>query len=361
MAAPQRKYNGQDNARDRMALLYSGTRMRTKLGKFGPFTAGQTTNIKLRNIGVITGLDVRVTATTSVSATLTASPLAPYNMVSRFNLLDYNTTSRVQAPGWLIYFLNSVRNGRPYAPTGQGSVDTLQTAAPTGTGATAVANYNIPLAMNPNSDLTGAILGQTVVGEMFLNVTLNANGVGSDVVQNPYTAGTGTLTNFYVEVWQNYIQPANNQLPYIDLNTVYEFQGMFQSYDNIATGGVKYIDYPNVRAVVGHYFAFIDNNGLAVNGTDIAGLVLLANGNTNVRESDPLLTRLIMRNKLGGDLPASLYHFDHRDSPIQTWIYSQVQNQMTFGTVTALPVPYVAYAFESMYLQQTPLPGIAGT
>lgn len=359
--AAQAKYTDANNVQDRLELLRSGVRMRSLLGTYGPYSAGQIANIKLRNVGVITHLDVRVTATTTVSSALTASVLAPYNAVSKFSLTDYNTTERVSVPGWMLYFMNSMKNGRPYMPTGQGSVDTQQALAPTANAQTLYANYEIPLAVDPHTDLSGAILAQTVVGEMFLNVTINANGVGSDVMQNPYTAGTGSLGSFYITVWQNYIQPANNRLPLIDLNTIYELAGMYQSTDNIVTNGTKYLDYPNVRSVLGHYFAFVDNNGLAVNGTDIAALNLIANGNTRMWERDPLLTRKAMRNKLGGDLPASLYHNDHRRNPVQTWIYSQVQNALTFGTVTGSPTPYIWYGYESLYLQQTPLPGIAQT
>jgi len=359
--AGKAKYTDDDNLRARMVLLKTGIRMKSLLGTFGPYSAGQIANIKLRNVGVITHLDVRVTAVTTVSSPLTASVLAPYNAVSKFSLTDYNTTERVSVPGWMLYFMNSIDNGRPWMPTGQGNVDTQQTAAPTATGQTLYANYKVPLAVDENTDLSGSILAQTVVGEMFLNATLNANGVGSDVMQNPYTAGTGSLGSFYITVWQNYIQPANNILPLIDLNTVHELAGMFQSYDNIASNGNKYIDYPNVRTVLGHYFAFVDNNGLAVNGSDIASLNLIANGNTRMWERDPLLTRRHQRNMLGGDLPASLYFNDHRRNPIQTWIYSQVQSQIGFGTVTASPSPYLAYGFKSLFLQQTPLPGIAQT
>ena len=72
------KYTDADNIAARMALLNRGVRMRTLLGTFGPFNAGTTQSFKLRNLGIMTHLDVRVTATQAASATLTASSLAPW-------------------------------------------------------------------------------------------------------------------------------------------------------------------------------------------------------------------------------------------------------------------------------------------
>lgn len=354
----QAKYTDAQNTADRMTLLKTGVRMTTKLGTFGPYTAGQIANIRLRNVGIITGLRVRLTATQAASATLTASPLAPYNAISKFSLVDYNTTERISAPGAFIYFLNSMRQNRPFMPTGQGNVDTQQTAAPTTTGGgTLYANYEIPLAYDPMNDLSGAILAQTVVGEMYLNVTLQPTPIGD--VSNPYTAGTGSLTAYYLTVWQDYLQPQGPSIPRIDLNTIYEFLGTYQYFDNIATGGSKFIDYPNVRSVLASYYIFVDNGALTVNGTDINAINLVANGNTNMREFDPLLVRRDMRNAEGGDLPASLYYLNHRRNPVQTWIYSQVQAKFEWGTVTSSPAPYLLTAFESKYLQNTPLPGVA--
>jgi hypothetical protein len=362
MAQQQQKYTDANNAADRMELLYRGVRMRTLLGTFGPYSLGQIANIKLRNVGVITGLDVRVTGTvTCPGAAPTAGALAPYPVVSKFSLVDYNTTERVSAPGQMLYLTAGWRQHRPYMCTGQGSVDTQQTATPTSTG-TLYANYYVPVARDPMRDLTGAILAQTVVGEMYLNVTFPGNLVGSDPASVYTAAGGGANgTAFYVTVWQNYIQPTSNRLPLIDLNTVYELLGNYTTSANIVSNGTVYLDYPNVRNVLGFYFYFIDNNALTVNGTDITKINLVANGNTQMREADPLLTRKNMRNRMGGDLPAGVYINDHDANPISTFIYSQVQAAITFGTVTASPVPYLSYMFESTYRQQTPLPGIAAS
>jgi hypothetical protein len=66
-----------------------------------------------------------------------------------------------------------------------------------------------------------------------------------------------------------------------------------------------------------------------------------------------------MRNALGGDLAAGLYYYGHRRNPVSTFIFSQVQNIITFGSTVGSSDTYVGYGFESTYGQSTPLPGIA--
>lgn len=350
------------NMNDRMALIHGGVRMRALLGTFGPFVLGQVANIRLRNVGIITGLDVRVTGTvTCAGAAPTVGTFGAYPVITKFQLLDYNTTERVNAPGHMMYLLNSWRQHRPFMCTGQGSVDTQQAAAPTSTG-TLYANYYIPLAVDPMRDLTGSVLAQTVVGEQFLNCTIAGNLVGTDPTSVYTAAGGGAAGSaFYITVWQNYIQPTSPQLPLLDLNTVYEYLASFTTSSNIVTNGTVYLDYPNVRSVRGMFWYFMDNNAVTVNGTDISSITLVANGNTNMKEGDPLLIRRGMRNWIGGDLWAGTYIDDHAANPISTVIYSQVQRKITFGTVTSSPTPYLGYGFEGTYRQQTPLPGVAAS
>jgi hypothetical protein len=277
--------------------------------------------------------------------------------------VDYNTTERVFCTGPFLYTVNSFRNpmGSPWSPTGQGNVDTLQTAQPTsGTGVNMIWTADVPFAIDPSSDLSGAVLAQTVVGEMFYRAQFQNNFVGD--VFCPYTgSGSVTVNSIYIEVWQRYIQPQSANLPRIDLNTVYELAGMFNSNNNIVSNGTAYFDYPNVRTVLGSYFTFVDNAALTANGADINAITLVANGNTNMRESDPLNMRLAMRNQLGGDLPSNIFYLPSRMNPIQTWIYSQVQAKFDFLTVTASPPPYMQYGYESLYALNTPLPGIAAS
>lgn len=347
------------NAVARQDLITNGVRMRANLGIFGPFTAGQRASIKMRNVGVMTGIFVRVTGNVSITAAATASPWGPDNLLSKVEFQDYNTTLRVSTNATLLKVLLGLRHGRTWLGTGQGSVDTQQTVQPTGVANNQLFQFStyIPLAVDPHRDLSGAVPAQTVVGEQFLNLTVNPNVVGD--VSSPYTAGTMTLNSVSFQVWQDYILPATptSPLPYIDLNTVYELQGNFSTSQNVASNGQAFIDYPNVRSVRGLLFALNDNGTAPANGTDIVSLTQLANGNTNLREDDPLSVRAIMRSILGGDAPPSIYYIGNRTNPIATYVYSQVQERVTFGTLAG--ASSLLYMTESMYGLNTPLPGIA--
>lgn len=346
------------NAADRATLLATGVPMVQKIGTVTGITAGQTMRQRLSNVGVITRLRVRVTASVNITVACTASTNGPYGLISNWNVQDYNTTDRIKLTGGQLYHVNSLRHGRPWMPVGQGLVDTQQTQLPTATGAqTIIFNVDLPLAFDPGSDLRGAILAQTVVGQLVLNATVNNSLVGD--VTSPYTAGTATLTGVQFDIWQEFIMPQSATLPLIDLNTVYELAGTQSIYAGIVTGGQIYLDYPNVRSVVGAYYQFVDNGAGTVNGTDISTINLIANGNTQMRQFDPLQLRKDQRVMLGGDVPAGFYYIPSRRQPIQTANYSQVQAQWTFGTVTASPAPYLTYAYESFYGLNTPLPGIA--
>ena len=346
------------NAADRATLLATGVQMVQKIATVTGLTGGQTMRQRLNNVGVVTRLRVRVTASVNITATCTASPYGPYGLISNWNVQDYNTTDRIKVTGVQMYHINSVRHGRPWMPTGQGLIDTEQTQLPTATGAQMIIfNIDLPLAYDPGSDLRGAILAQTVVGQLVLNATVNNSLVGD--ANSPYTAGTATLTGVQFDIWQEFLMPQSATLPLIDLNTVYELAGTFQVYAGIVTGGQVFLDYPNVRSVVGAYHQFIDNGTGTINGTDITEIDLIANGSTTMRQFDPLQLRKDSRVMLGGDLPAGLYYIASRRQPIQTALYSQVQSKWTFGTVTSSPAPYLSYAYESFYGLNTPLPGIA--
>jgi len=373
--APGVKYSYAQNITDRGILLSTGVPMETLLGTFGPYAMGQTAQIRLRNLGVTTGLEVRISATVTITGgdTATASPLAPWNLVAQHVTLDYNTTQRTFASGPMVYMWNSIRHSCPYLSAAQSAgafpasptigVDTDQVLVPTSGTNTMELNVDIPFAVDAGQDLTGAILAQTVVGELFYKLTF-ANSASGDAWNSPYTAVSGggsvAISNIYVTVWQRYIQPQMPNIPLYDCNTVYEFAGLFQTQNNVTTNGQTYVDYPNVRSVLGAYYGFLDNNALAVNGTDINAITLVANGNTRMREMDPLLIRKHMRMMLGGDLPASMYYMPSRRTPIQTWIYSQVQTLFNWATITSSPAPALYYGYESTYPLNTPLPGIVG-
>lgn len=359
----QQKYTPGQNLADRQALLATGVRMRANLGTQTGNGPGSTVQFKLRNVGIITRLKVRVTCNVTIAThALTPSAFGPYGLLAKIDLLDYNTVDRHFATGPLNYLLSSVRHGRPWMPTGQGLVDTAQTQQPTATGtANIIFNVEVPVCYDPHNDLTGAILAQTVVGEQFLRLQINNTLIGDPM--SPYVTdgngGTIVINSISMQCWQDYIMPQGPtpRIPLFDLNSVYEFAALYTSSDNIVVGGTKFLDYPNVRNVMGLFAIYVDNSTVVVNETDISQLTLVANGNTNMREQDSLDVRADMRQMLGGDLPAGSYYIGSRRNPIQTFIYSQVQEAITFAAASG--TSYLAYGFESVYPLATPLPGIA--
>src|SRR5271169_1611425 len=212
MAAPAKQYTWGQNLIDRGTLLNTGIKMRTRLGTFGPFTMGQMARIKLRNVGIITGLKMFVYADCNPTTVQTLSPLAPYNLVQQLIVSDYNTTQRLNLPGHMLAFILSARNNFPWLGySGATSIDSNQIGMPAGilNGQTKNLFFplDVPVCYDPVSDLTGAILAQTVVGEQYLSIQFqqaaNATNAGDPLFPFTNTAG-GVIANIYAEVYQDY-------------------------------------------------------------------------------------------------------------------------------------------------------------
>jgi hypothetical protein len=100
----------QANAAMRQALLSTAPRMRKNVVTVQG-TNGQTSRIKLFNVGVLTKLQIFVAATLTIgTAVATPSPKAPYNLIDRVKLTDYDGTDRINMSGFQMYILNCVRN-----------------------------------------------------------------------------------------------------------------------------------------------------------------------------------------------------------------------------------------------------------
>lgn len=364
----------------RNALLATAPRMRKNLGVFTSNGApAGTTRIKLFNVGITTRLVMVVRATyTIATAAVTLSPKAPWNMIQKVKLTDYDGTDRINASGYQLWVLNSVRGGaQPYGYNNTSAASVL--AAPSAP--VAIGNQSaeflieVPLAFNPASDLRGALLTQTSVGEAYLNIDWNstfAAAANADAVFN--TTGGGTVTNVVItcQVFQEYLLPQAIQggivpIPTIDLMTVYEYAGALKSADNIAAGQEKLFNYPNVRSVIGAYFNFVNNGVMNVAGTDLSLLRLIANGNNVLREygpDDKLFEQRIAGANSGfapmSDLRPGTYFELHRDLPIQTALYGNVQYGITPSAANG-GNQYFEVGFESFYTKGSTLPGLSQT
>lgn len=367
----------QQNAALRAALLSSAPRMRKDLGAFTG-QAGATTRIKLFNVGVITKLQLDIAATLTIATTVgVPSAKAPYNLIKRLQVTDYDGTNRISVSGFQLYLLNSVRNRSPFGLNNSAAVTAI-TANPATF--TAIGNgiirffMDVPLAFDVDNpivqlqDLRGAILAQTAVGEMYLTI----DWVDSLVTPNDddalYKQATGTVvgnptTNYItVNVWQEYLLPqaigANGEIPLPgqDLMTVYELNGNLRSGDNLIVNTEKLINYPNVRSVVGAYVNYASSNLLAFG--NVSRIRLIANGNNvlrdNTERSQVFNQRIFMIQD--ADLIPGCFFMSHRDKPIETALFGNVQFGLTPSVVAG--VPYTEIMFESFYTKGAALPGL---
>lgn len=382
MAGPANNPNpaavaAQQNAFMRAALLGGSPRMRKNVIT-ATSNAGQTSRLKLFNVGVITRLQLYVTCAVTIGvATATPSPKAPWNLINKVTLTDFDGTDRVKLSGFQIFMLNCVRDRAIFSYHNTPAVTAVFTSpsVPTAVGNGTISFFmNIPLAFDTENpvtqlqDLRGSILGQTAVGEMYLSIDWNASYYGNGDVESIYNGG-GTTTvvanganNISVTMWEEYILPqpiaAGGQvaLPQIDLMTVYELIGNLRSSDNLAVNTEKLLNYPNLRSVIGLYFNYVQA-GTMTQGK-LNTIRIIANGNNILQDHTELSQLLYQRNYMVTDADSipGAYFRSHREKPMETALYGNVQLGITPNTVGA--TPYVEVGYESFYTKGMALPGL---
>lgn len=363
----------QQNIMLRQALLGSAPPMRKNLGSFTQGGAiGGTTRIKLFNVGVTTRILLDVVATYDVAtASVVPSPKAPFNIMNRVKLTDFDGTDRINASGYQLFMLNTVRRRMQYGYN-NGSAASVLSAPTSGAGTVGVGRtmnfqMEIPLAFDPTADLRGALLTQTAVGEAWVNIDWNTVAVSaSSDVDAIFGSATGTVSNVAITVtaFQEYLLPqaigGQVPLPTFDLMTVYEFAGALKSTDNIAVGSEKLFNYPNVRSVIGSYFTFVNGGLMNAATTDISKFRLIANGNNVFKEYGPrdklFEQRIYMLD--GSDTRNGSYFEPHRQKPIETALFGNIQFGITPSAVAAGNTNY-EIGFESFYTKGSTLPGLS--
>ena len=367
----------QNNAAMRTALLATAPRMRKNV-QTAVAQSGQTTRIKLFNVGIITKLQLYITAAVTIGvAVATASAKAPYNLISRVRLTDYDGTDRINISGFQLFMLNCVRVRTLFGYHNSNAVTASFTNpnVPTAVGNGTVSFFiDVPLAFDSDNpipqlqDLRGAVLAQTAVGEMFLSIDWINTYVTNGDVDALYSGGATTTVvanganNISCTLWQEYLLPqavgaqGEIPLPGIDLMTVYELNGNVRSNDNLAVGTEKLISYPNVRSVIGLYLNYVQ----AATQTQgkINSFRLIANGNNILRDNTELSQLFYQRSFMTNDVDTvpGAYFFPHRDKPIETALFGNVQMGVTPNTVGANP--YIEIGFESFYTKGQALPGL---
>ena len=365
----------QANAQLRQALLSTGLNSRKNLITVTS-QATLTSRIKLFNVGILTKIQLVVSAALTIgTATATPSTKAPWNLISRVRLTDYDNTDRVNCSGFQLFILNCFRK-QAYWGYNNSSANGTGYDIATPTVPTAVGNgtmtfvQDIPVAFdNENSivqlrDLRGAMMMQTAVGEVYLSIdwvqSLYANGD----VESLYSGGATTTvvgngSNYITcTVYQEFILPqainGGVPIPSIDLNTVYEINGNIRATDNLTQNQERLISYPNVRSVIGAYVNFV-NNGAMSNA--LSNIRVLANGNTVLLDHTALTKQFEQRQWCDqNDILPGIFSFMHRAKPIETALFGNVQIGMTPNA--ALTNPNIEYMWESFYSKGAALPGI---
>lgn len=362
----------EQNMMARQMLLQTGISMVKRLQ---PVTGalGSQLKIPLLRMGIMTGVLLQFTVPVVVaSAPAVPSPVAPWNVANVISYQDFAGVQRTRTHGFQLWAAGSMKNGDamsaiPAMNYAGGEGPTLNSATnvlnmPVAVGAANMTfSLYVPMAYNPDSDLTGAVLTQTNVGEHFINIQLANALVNADPWIAPYISGAVTSGgNVTVETFQYYIQPqamdAAN-LPIIDLSTVYGYEGAIQNTANIVTGQDVFVNYPNNRSVLSALFNYENGSAFTANGADVNGIVLLANSNTNFREMTARLVKETMRNMVNSDLPGGSYFLSSRRQPILTQLYANVQARFSLGTVNA-GVSQIISQYEVQYASGAPLPGI---
>lgn len=371
MVANQAQANPiQQNAMARAMLINTGLYMTKMLQPVTAQGIGQQIRIPLDRMGIMTGVLLKITVPLNITATATPSEFAPYNLVNQISYTDYAGLQRINTSGFQLQALNQLRGGRALnnAVTGdflsatEKGLDTNILSLPTATGTANLTFFlYVPIAIDPHNDLRGAVLSQTIYGDHYITITLPQNFVGSDSLACPYTAGTVALQagqNITVQAYQHYIMPQGGvqNLPTIDLSTIYALEGGTSDSASISAGMDKYINWPNNRAILSAIHIFNNGGAGVLNQTDISNVTLLGNGNTNIRELTPDVIRNHMRYLLGYDLASGVYYLPSRHQPITTQLYGNVQTKLLIATANA--GCYFSSQYESTYLSGTPLPGV---
>lgn len=364
----------QQNIALRQALLGSAPAMRKNLGTFGGASGngvlGGTTRVKLFNVGITTRILLDVTMTYDVAtAPMVATAKNPFNVIQKIKLTDFDGTDRVNCSGFQLFIWNCVRRRQNYGYNNGSAAQVLAAPAATLTvGAARTLNFQIevPLAFDPTSDLRGALLTQTAVGEAWLSIDWNSVGVSAAANDDAiFTSATGTLANvtFSVNVVQEYLLPqaigGQVPLPTFDLMTVYEFNGALRSTDNIAPGAEKLFNYPNVRSVIGFYAFYINNSVMNPATTDISKVRLIANGNNVLREYTAREKLFEQRTYMldGSDTRPGVIFELHRSKPIETALFGNIQLGIT--PASASGTVNFEVGVESFYTKGSTLPGLS--
>lgn len=324
-------------------------------------------NVQPRNVGLILGFLVEVSGTVlnTAAAALNRTDFGSANILKNVSFVDLNNVTRINTTGWHLALLNSARQGfgfggayAPNLPMNFGNnyapfsgPATIAIGANTGV---VKHTYWVPIAYSQN-DLRGGIYAAIVNATMNLQLTLNAApAIGATPANDPLgaiyygNAAAGWQGNVQVNVNQVYLDqlPVGQNgpiLPMLDLNTIYDIK--YTTQNGLAAGQDFPVSYANFRQFLSTTMVY-DNGGSYNAGTDLNYLALTAANSTNIFKLTPSIAALQARQTFMADPPAGVYYFDHRDRPIDTVTFGNMQivaNPITVNAGAQLVVGYESF------------------
>jgi len=318
--------------------------------------AGQTIQFPLKNVGLQKRVVLEVKATvTSAAGIQTLTPLGGSAFFSNITLTDLNNQVRINTTSWHLTMVASAKRRNPYgsaikaasldSPFGYGANYTSTQSAPATINGAQNANnvflmFELPLAYSDN-DLRGALYTNVVGATYNLSMTVNPNlcvTSTADPTLSMYQASgatAATLSSVTIIVNQNYLdQIPQGQggpiLPMLDLATAYLFNQ--SQLGGLVVNSQNPLSYPNSRAILSTSLVYVDNQTLQQG--KVTNFQLQSANFTSYKTFDEPLLSLWTRLRLQDDTPAGTYYIDHRDRPIQTIQFGNVQLMIQPATVT---------------------------
>lgn len=350
---------GQQNAAARALILQSAV---DRIQQIYTSTVSASTvnglfNITPRNVGLIRGFIVDVTATFTklASGAATLTTIGAANLLSQISFTDLQNNVRIQTSGWHVHMVNTARAMRPFGipyamnsspPVGYGNnFGEISASAPTTAADGAVTmRYYVPLAYG-QSDLRGAVFAGVVNASMNLGLQINPSAMVSDTDATlsvfsgvaPAASTYGGIGNVTVTVYQHYLdqlpQTQNGPvLPMVDLSTAYELKNTQVS--GITANQDFPVSYSNFRTFMST-FAIYDNDGTLNAGSDVNYWALESANYTNIWKVSPTEAALFSLVANGVDWPKGVYYFNHRNRPINTSQFGNMQLVLNASSVSS--------------------------
>lgn len=366
----------QQNAMARSIILNNGVdRMQSIFSQSFNASDQNVINIIPRNVGMIKGffVDVTMAVTNAAGSTATLTKYGPANAVKQFVFTDLQNNTRIQTTGWHMHLLNTARANRPFgisnafssSPIAYGNnfdeMSAPATLAASASG-TVKMRYYVPLAYS-STDLRGAVFAGVVNATMNLQLTINTAAFVSagDSVQAIFSGNSGTVGTVQIDVYQHYIDQipttANGYvLPLQDLSTFYDIKNT--SVNGLVVGQDYPVPYANYRSFLSTFFIY-DNGGALNAGTDINYITLQSANFTNIYKLSPIELSLLSRVQIGADYPVGTYYLSHRNKPINTNQYGNMElvvNPSSVGGNSQLLVGYEAFGQIAIMNQAGSLP-----